>query len=60
MKIYILLCKRISDTFRSKYSLNWDENKIKKYISEGRGQGVGKDYKPWITVHDFPSEGIIS
>ncbi|MDF2985209.1 MAG: Tn7-like transposition protein [Eubacterium sp.] len=44
----------------SKYNLNWDENKLKRYISEGRGQGVGKDYKPWITVHDFPSEGIIS
>lgn len=44
----------------SKYNLNWDENKLKRYISEGRGQGVGKDYKPWLTIHDFPSEGIVS
>ena len=44
----------------SKYNLNWDENKLKKYISEGRSQGVGKDYKPWITIHDFPSEGFSS
>lgn len=44
----------------SKYNLNWDENKLKKYISEGRGQGLGKDYKPWITIHDFPSDGFSS
>lgn len=49
-----------SDIELSKYNLNWDENKLKKYISEGRGQGVGKDYKPWITIHDFPSDGFSS
>ncbi|MCX7745576.1 MAG: TnsA endonuclease N-terminal domain-containing protein [Clostridia bacterium] len=44
----------------SKYNLSWDENKLKRYIKEGRGQGIGKDYKPWITVHDFPSNGFSS
>lgn len=44
----------------SKYNLSWDENKMKRYISEGRGQGRGQDYKPWITVRDFPSGGISS
>lgn len=31
---------------------------MKRYIDEGRGQGKGQDYKPWITVRDFPSEGM--
>lgn len=31
-----------------------------KWIKEGYGQGIGKEYKPWITVHDFPSNGFIS
>ncbi len=31
--------------------------KIEKMIKEGRGQGEGKDYKPWIVVQDVPSEG---
>lgn len=31
--------------------------KIQKWIKEGRGQGFGKNYKPWITVRDVSSEG---
>jgi len=41
----------------SKYNLEWDEAKLKRFIKEGRGQGEGKDYKPWLTVQDFPSKG---
>lgn len=33
---------------------------MNKYIDEGRGQGRGPDYKPWITVRDFPSAGVSS
>ncbi len=44
----------------SKYRFTWDEKKLQKYISEGRGQGIGQDYKPWITIHDFPSNGFSS
>lgn len=43
-----------------KYNLSWNEDKYNKRIKEGRGQGTGKDYLPWITVHDFPSDGIAS
>ena len=25
------------------------EAKNSRWIKEGRGQGIGKDYKPWIT-----------
>ncbi len=28
---------------------------IEKRIKEGRGQGIGADYKPWLTVQDVPS-----
>lgn len=33
------------------------EAKNKRWIKEGRGQGTGSSYKPWITVRDVPSEG---
>jgi hypothetical protein len=32
---------------------------IAKRIAEGRGQGVGRNYRPWIEVQDFPSRGVI-
>lgn len=31
--------------------------KIQKWIKEGRGQGFGRNYKPWVTVRDVSSEG---
>lgn len=33
---------------------------IERKLEEGRGIGVGKDYKPWITIQDFPSKGRVS
>lgn len=35
----------------------WTQATIDRYIKEGRGQGEGKDYKPWITVRDVSSRG---
>lgn len=32
---------------------------ITKWIKEGRGQGQHADYKPWLTVRDFPSQGRV-
>lgn len=40
---------------KKRYS--WDEKKIQKYIKAGRGKGLGKDYKPWLEIHEVPSEG---
>jgi hypothetical protein len=34
--------------------------KIQKWIKEGRGQGEGENYKPWLTVQDVPSNGLAS
>lgn len=33
------------------------EAKNARWIKEGRGQGSGKNYKPWLTVRDVASEG---
>lgn len=40
---------------RNKYG--WDEDKIQRFINENRGQGYGKEYRPWITVQDVASIG---
>jgi hypothetical protein len=33
------------------------DKKTKSWIKQGRGSGNGKEYKPWITIRDLPSEG---
>lgn len=38
----------------------WNEQKYRRYIKEGRGQGSLSAYKPWILIHDFPSLGMVS
>lgn len=40
---------------RQRYS--FDEARIARFLKEGRGQGQGTDYKPWLTVRDVPSRG---
>lgn len=35
----------------------WTKAKLDRYIREGRGQGEGIDYVPWIKIHDFSSKG---
>jgi len=34
------------------------EKKILKWIKEGRGQGRGAQYKPWLLIQDVPSTGL--
>ena len=33
------------------------EHQIARRIKDGRGQGFGKQYRPWLYVQDVPSEG---
>lgn len=33
---------------------------IDKKYKEGRGQGLGVDYKPWVTIQDVPSLGRVT
>lgn len=44
----------------AKRSLEWTQNKYERFLKEGRGQGVGKEYKPWLTIQDIPSRGRVS
>ncbi len=34
-----------------------DENKIGRLYKEGRGNGRGAEYLPWLTIHDVASHG---
>lgn len=36
---------------------NSTERNIEKWIKEGRGQGEGADYKPWLEIQDVASNG---
>jgi hypothetical protein len=33
---------------------------IKRWIAEGRGQGHGPQYKPWLKVQNVPSKGFVN
>lgn len=40
-----------------KYNTDWSQAKYERFLKEGRGQGEGADYKPWLTINDYPSLG---
>lgn len=44
----------------SKPRSKWNGELFHKWIREGRGQGVLKEYIPFIQIHDIPSLGICS
>jgi len=41
----------------AKRRYGFDEEKLKRFLREGRGQGRGKDYRPWLTIQDVSSLG---
>ena len=42
----------------AKARTKWNGDVFHRRIDEGRGIGTGKDYHPFIQIHDFPSLGI--
>ncbi|CAH1057603.1 TnsA endonuclease C-terminal domain-containing protein [Paenibacillus pseudetheri] len=44
----------------AKRKREWTDTKIKARIKKGKGQGFGVDYKPWLTIHDVPSSGVVT
>jgi len=40
---------------RRRYTI--DAKRAAKFVKEGRGQGDGSAYKPWLTIQDVPSRG---
>lgn len=45
-------------TTMSKRKTELTEKKISQMEKEGRGKGHGAEYKPWINIQDFPSNGL--
>ena len=43
----------------AKHRYGFDEDKIQRYQAEGRGQGAGADYVPWLHIQDVPSKGRV-
>lgn len=41
----------------AKHRYGFDEEKIARFIKEGRGEGHGRDYQPWLTIQDVSSHG---
>lgn len=35
----------------------FDEARVQKFIAEGRGNGEGPSYRPWLQIQDVPSMG---
>ena len=44
----------------SKRRRTWNQATYERYLKEGQGCGSGADYKPWIRVQDFASQGMVS
>lgn len=44
----------------AKHRRKWNETVYQRYIREGRGQGSGENYKPWVAIQDFTSRGMVS
>ena len=44
----------------AKHRRTWNPTAFDKYRREGRGQGYGASYTPWIRIQDFPSLGMVS
>lgn len=41
----------------AKRRYSFDEDKLARFLKEGRGQGHGKDYRPWLAIQDVSSHG---
>jgi hypothetical protein len=44
----------------SKHHRIWNASVYEKYMREGRGNGWGSGYTPWIFIQDFASRGTVS
>jgi len=52
---YILLCRKARMAKRERKST---QKVIDKRLKQGRGQGRGADYQPYLRVQDVPSQGL--
>lgn len=41
----------------TRYRYAFDEARVQRFLSEGRGTGAGAKYRPWLQIQDVPSTG---
>lgn len=41
-----------------RYVTDLSPDQVRQRLAEGRGKGLGKDYHPFLTVRDVPSQGV--
>lgn len=44
----------------TKFNYDASDQKLQRYIEEGRGQGRCAEYQPWLNVHSIASRGRVS
>lgn len=44
-------------TAMTRFRYAFDEARVQRFIREGRGQGTGATYRPWLQIQDVPSSG---
>ncbi len=44
----------------ARFNYDWSDTRLQRFIKEGRGQGEGKEYKPWLQVNDISSKGRVT
>ena len=44
----------------AKRNRSTDQQKIEKRLKDGRGEGRGVTYQPWLRIQDVPSQGLAS
>jgi hypothetical protein len=50
--------QRLEDSVMAKRNRTTNPQVIQRRIREGRGQGTGRDYQPWLRIQDVPSQGL--
>lgn len=59
LPFHFLIIKEVN-SIMAKRKRSTTRSVIARRIKEKRGQGQGATYKPWLTIHDVPSIGVVS
>lgn len=57
MVYYLVVYSNRGGFFMAKRRHKWDENTIKEFMKQGRGQGSGQGYIPWLNIRSLSSKG---
>jgi hypothetical protein len=54
-----IICKTKKEDLRNAYMNLIKQDRIQRWIKQGRGQGIGEHYKPWFKTKDVHSIGKV-